>query len=489
MHGYFNYHSVDDEKRKLQIHVHTLQRSLAAQRKKREEAEDQLHELEKENKKQYQHIVELEKELEKIKRQRDMYKDMLFKKNVNHTTEEVSDTELLLQTPTKKRGGQYGHKGHGRLLPLQINSYKRVYTRTCPDCHIKLKRSVACLTHTVEDIPAPFVTQPIVTQYKVERQWCGNCKKEVTAKPLEVIPGSRLGINLVTYIMLLKYGAKVPLEAIVLLLHNQYGLTISKGGIVQILHRTKQWLGPQYQRLREEIQMAPVVHADETGWRVEGINKWIWAFLSKDTVCYQVEESRGKGVPQDFFKDSNPHAVLVRDDYAAYQSIPRTQQSCWAHMLRKSHEAVEQPSSSKEMKALHEKLKAIYEILDTVTKKPFSQKYRQTIYDSTLRDLRLIIRTHYQSEDAIKIQTRVRNQNKNLLTALLYQDVPLTNNHAERTIRPLVVTRKISGGSRSPTGAHAHMTNMSIFQTIRLKNQPLVPTLKEQLLHGVFGNN
>lgn len=489
MHGYFNYHSVDDEKRKLQIHVHTLQRSLAAQRKKREEAEDQLHELEKENKKQYQHIVELEKELEEIKRQRNMYKDMLFKKNVNHTTEEVSDTELLLQTPAKKRGGQYGHKGHGRLLPLQINSYKRVYTKTCPDCHTKLKRSVTCLTHTVEDVPEPHQIKPIVTQYHVERQWCGNCKKEVTVRPREVIPGSKLGINLVTHIMLLKYGAKVPLDAVVLLLENQYGIHISKGGIVQILQRAREWLGPQYQKLKTEMRGSPVVHADETGWRVEGINKWIWAFLSKDTVCYQVEESRGKRVPQEFFKNSNPHAVLVRDDYAAYQAIDLPQQSCWAHMLRKSHEAVEQPSSSKEMKALHEKLKAIYEMLDTVTKKPFSKKYRQTIYDSTLRGLRLIIRTHYQSEDVIKIQTRVRNQNKNLLTALLYKDVPLTNNHAERNIRPLVVTRKISGGSRSPYGAQTHMVNMSIFQTIKLKNQPLVPTLKEHLLHGVFGNN
>ena len=114
---------------------------------------------------------------------------------------------------------------------------------------------------------------------------------------------------------------------------------------------------------------------------------------------------------------------------------------------------------------------------------------RKEIYAQVQSDIRAIIRSKYRHADALRIQVRVRNQNKNLLTALLYKGIPLTNNHAERNIRPLVVTRKISGGSRSPYGARTHMVNMSIFQTIKLKNQPLIPTLKEHLLHGVFGNN
>ena len=83
MHGYFNYHSTDDEKRKLRIHVHTLQRSLAVQKQKRDNAEKEIQtwkrkyeELEKINGK-------LKKENEEIKRQRDLYKNMLFKKNVS----------------------------------------------------------------------------------------------------------------------------------------------------------------------------------------------------------------------------------------------------------------------------------------------------------------------------------------------------------------------------------------------------------------------
>lgn len=486
MHGYFNYNSLDNEKRYLRIQVDKLRRAAASHKQKREGAEDQVRELEKENKQKKQRIGELERELEEIKRQRDMYKNMVFKKNV--LPESSVESPLLTEISQKKRGGQNGHVGHWRSKPVGVDVFKRIYTKTCPTCHTKLQRSKGVTTHTVEDIPAVSQIKSVVTEYSIERQWCSVCRKEVTVKPVEVIPGSTVGINVIVYIMLLKYGAKVPLDAIVLLLHQAYGFKLSKGGIIQILHRTKQWLGTDYERIKQQVRASPVIHADETSWRVCGINKWIWAFLSKDAVCYQVEESRGKGVSQEFFKDSNPHAVLVRDDYAAYQSIPLTQQSCWSHMLRKSHESVEQSGVSREMKILHKKLTRIYDTLVEEVKKPYEASARKSRYGQLLKDIRAIIRTPYKREDAIKIQTRVRNQNKNLLTALLHPEVPLTNNHAERTIRPLVVTRKISGGSRSPAGAHTHMTNMSIFQTIKLKNQPLVPTLKDHILNGVFGN-
>lgn len=487
MHGYYNFNSLDNEKRYLRIQVDKLRRASESHQKKRKKSEDELSELKKEYQKQEELIEQLRKEKEEIKRQRDMYKNMLFKKNI--PIESSPESPLLTHSSQRKKGGQNGHVGHGRTKPLEIDVFKRIYTKSCPTCHTRLQRSASVTTHTVEDIPAISQIKPMVTEYSIERQWCSVCRKEVTANPVEVIPGSKVGINLIVYIMVLKYGAKVPLDAVVLLLHQAYGFELSKGGIIQILHRTKQWLGQDYERIKQRVRASPVIHADETSWRVCGINKWIWAFLSKDVVCYQVEESRGKGVPQEFFKDGNPHAVLVRDDYAAYQSIFLTQQSCWAHMLRKSHEAVEQSGVSREMKVLHKKLTRIYDRLVEEVRKPYERTVRESRYEELLKNIRAIMQTSYGSEDAIKIQTRVRNQNKNLLTALLYQDVPLTNNHAERTIRPLVVTRKISGGSRSSLGAQTHMTNMSIFQTIKLKNQPLVPTLKHQLLTAVFGNN
>lgn len=134
---------------------------------------------------------------------------------------------------------------------------------------------------------------------------------------------------------------------------------------------------------------------------------------------------------------------------------------------------------------LHEQLKTIYQLLDKTVKKPFNPLFRQKIYQQVWQRLKGIINQKYQAKDAKRIQTRIRNQNKNLLTALLFNDVPLTNNLAERIIRHMVVTRKISGGSRTDNGAETHAINMSILQTIKLRNQPLVPTLRQMLLKGL----
>lgn len=92
-----------------------------------------------------------------------------------------------------------------------------------------------------------------------------------------------------------------------------------------------------------------------------------------------------------------------------------------------------------------------------------------------------ITSSSYASKDASKVQTRIKNQHTNLLTALLYPDVPLTNNFAERQIRPIAVTRKISGGSQSRKGATIHAVNMTFMQTIALKGLGYLEELRRAL--------
>lgn len=153
------------------------------------------------------------------------------------------------------------------------------------------------------------------------------------------------------------------------------------------------------------------------------------------------------------------------------------QQSCWAHLLRKSHEASVRPEASAEVKKLHKRLISLFAILAEDVARPFDKKEREDFFTEYWRDLKKIINTTYRCADTIRIQTRIKNQGKNLLTALIYPDVPLTNNIAERAIMPLVLTRKISRGSKTPKGAKTHAINMSIIETIAKRNQPLLDTL------------
>jgi len=468
------------ECRFLRQKVATLERAHLAQKNKADKLEELLRERDKFIRELEREKDALEKLINELKRQREIYKGMVYKPNKNRQEN---------KTITNKRsiGGQKGHPGISRKLPERIDKEFYVFAHSCPTCHTPLTRTKSIYTHAVEDIPASEITKPVTTRYTIERQWCHKCQKEVIVNPTGVIPHSKLGINLIVQILIWKYLCRMPFNIINQTLNVTYGINLSCGTLAKVLSRAKKWFGPQYQELLRQIRASPIKHADETGWRIKGINSWLWAFLTKQEVYYTIEETRGKGVAERIIGSSPPDSILIRDDYRGYEKLDLIHQSCWTHLLRKSHEAAIQPNASLEVRLLHQKLKGIFIELNQLLQKLLTQTERQQLYDHYSRELREIIETKLSSDDTKKIQERIRNQGQNLLTALLYEGVPLTNNLAERMIRPMVVTRKISGGSRTDNGAEIHAINMSIIQTIRLKNQPLIPTLQKYLLRGAFG--
>lgn len=488
--NYFNFNSTDNEKRYLKTSNEQLKRALEKRISNQQELETELKKANKEKQLRQEEIERLKVEMEKLRKERDMYRKMLFKENIKSQSlpgkDQGEQADRFTLPDKSKRGARNGHVGHSRKLPpVDPDLVKRAFLTHCPDCHNPLNRTDSIDTHTVEDIPAPSLTPIQVIKYDKERQWCKTCNKEVVATHPEEIPGVRFGLNLIVYIMVLKYGAKVSLDSISLLLEQNYSLKISKGEIISLLHKTKKWLGNQYEQIKLSVRASPVKHADETGWRVMGINSWIWGFMTSKEVYLSVEESRGKGIPEEILKGSHPDDVLIRDDYGGYAKLPLKHQSCWAHLLRKSHEASIDQDASEEIRSLHQILKELFGLLENAIKQPFNTQERKIIHQQAWSTLEGIISQKYTHDDAKSIQVRIKHQGENLLTAILHDDVPLTNNLAERSLRKIVVIRKMSGGSRSWNGAKTTVVNMSVYQTIQLQNLPLIPTLKEYLLSGI----
>ncbi|MBI4098148.1 MAG: IS66 family transposase [Candidatus Levybacteria bacterium] len=469
------------ENQYLKVHNTRLKEWHLIQKDKADKLEKENSTLKKENRKLKDQVKKVQEELEKIRKQRDTYKGMIFKAKLQQTEKATGVKRQL--------GGQLGHLGVSRNVPVKIDQKVRVFLKSCPNCHNLLKRSDSSKTHTIEDIPNLEQIRTQVTEYRIERQWCNYCHKEVVGKPTMAIPHSRLGLNLIIQILIFKYVCRMSLEVLVETLSQTYGVTISQGGIINILRRTKTHLGKDYGKLLKAIRSSPVKHADETGWRIAGLNGFLWAFLTKAEVYYTIEETRGGGVAKAALEDSSKDDVLVRDDYAGYKNLKMNHQSCWAHLLRKSREEASQPKSSKEVNNLHLTLKNMYQGLLEITNQPFNQDLRQKDYQDYSLKLQQLKGMGFRAKDARRVQTRIQNQGTNLITALLHDGVPLTNNAAERQIRPAVVVRKISGGSRSTQGAETFATNFSVIQTIKVRNQPLIPTLKELILQGAAGKN
>jgi transposase len=479
--------SSDEEKRHLRLKVSSLQKAIEAHRKARKKLEQENRELNKKLEQALKTIKQLMEENDKLQRQRDRFRDMVFKPNNNKTSEEEKEelTDKPLPKKKRKRGGQKGHKGTGRKKPEHIDDFVRVFLSHCPDCSTEVARSHTIETHIVEDIPPFEECHSKVVRYETEVQWCPKCKKIIKGKALGVIPGSRLGINILLYVLFHKYLSRCSWESIEKNLQLFYGVKVSRGALVAMMHRVRKWLGPKYKNLLETIRSSPVKHADETSWRKEKLSYWVWGFFTNSCAYYTITESRGKGIPQEILAGSHPKDVLVRDDYGSYNKIPLKHQSCWAHLLRKSHEEAVHPKASLEVKELHETLKDMFNDIEKIIKRPFDYRERKIEYKHYSKKIQSIIITKYKEEDSKRIQTRIRNQNKNLITALLYKNVPLTNNLAERQIRPLAVIRKISGESKSDNGTLTTAVIMSVLQTLRLQKKNLVKSIKESILSSL----
>ena len=151
----------------------------------------------------------------------------------------------------------------------------------------------------------------------------------------------RLGVNGLSRIATLREEGRLPIRSIQWYLRTVHQLRLSVGAIVSPIHQTAQQAQPAVAAMVDRIRASPVVHADETGWRQNGNNGYVWTF-STPTERYFLRRGRGKAVVDEALGESFS-GVLVSDFYAAYHHYDGPKQRCWAHLLRDIHDQRTRP--------------------------------------------------------------------------------------------------------------------------------------------------
>ena len=151
-----------------------------------------------------------------------------------------------------------------------------------------------------------------------------------------VLGKQRLGINLLSLIAALREEGRLPFRVIRWYLDTVHGLRLSVGAIVAATQRVAQKAQGVMTDTRERIRGSPVVHADETGWREDGHNGYVWTFSTPD-LRYFLRRGRSKAVVDEALGQEFA-GVLVSDCYAAYHHYDGPKQRCWAHLLRDIHD-------------------------------------------------------------------------------------------------------------------------------------------------------
>jgi transposase len=336
----------------------------------------------------------------------------------------------------------------------------------CPGCHTPLQGGEVVRRRQVLHLPRVPVQ---VIEHVVRRRICPRCNQAVTPTldlSDQVVGQHRVSSETIAYIASLHTIGRLPLRTIQWLLETVHGLHLGLGTLVGLLRTVARRAEPVLAELRAQVRGSPVIHADETGWRENGVNGWLWTFSTPELRYFHYERSRAGTVVQEVL-GADYRGTLVSDFYSAYNSHVGSHQRCWVHLLRDIHDLCtthpEDTALAAWAQAVHDlylEAKVAANHADWTTRVAARARFETALFACCRPGLepetRLPQRTLCQRIDRFLAE---------LFPFVIYPAVPADNNLAERSLRPLVVARKISGGTRSPQGSRVRMALASLFGT------------------------
>jgi hypothetical protein len=291
-----------------------------------------------------------------------------------------------------------------------------------------------------------------------------------------------LGINALATAMVLRIVYRLPFRQISGVFAQLPELSVSPGGITRQVQRVAKWFDQDYEKLLLQMRCAPIVHADETGWRVDGRNGQLWTITTPDKTLYHVDKSRGGKVIERLLGKAFG-GTLVSDFYSAYSKMPCKKQKCLAHLLRELAESAEKSPAFAattffaHCKQLIKRMLRLKQQWETLEDKQYDARVRRLEMQ-----LHQLASGDYEEPNAKRIAKRLLRHESELTAFLHDRDLDATNNAAERALRPAVVMRKITGGSRSKKGAKAWATLASLMKTATQQNRKLLDTVRSMLV-------
>jgi len=376
----------------------------------------------------------------------------------------------------KRPGRKKDHPGVARSRPEKVDDYQEHTLTCCPHCQTPVKKPIKVYRRYIEDLPP--IEAPKVTEHTVHGYWCSQCKKTVFPTITEALPNANIGLRVLVFTAWLHYLVGVSVNNLVKMLAVFSSFTISAGGLTQAWKNLAALLEPLYNDLGQKIAQSALLHADETGWRLNGSTFWLWCFATKESCYYLITKSRGSPVLKKFF-GTLFHGILICDFWGAYNKIEAlAKQRCLYHLFTELAK-VDKHNATPDWRAFRKKLSRLLKdavrLLDK--KKQMDvigyDRLKQYLYNR----LDQLFCASYQDKDAQRLIKRLRRHQNELFTFLEYDQVSPYNNHAEQQMRKPVLTRKVSQQNRSDQGAKTQAILMSLFRTAELQGQNPIETV------------
>ena len=394
-----------------------------------------------------------------------------------------SNTPAAESHPRKKRA-----HNHARRCESEPDVTLEHAEETCPECGQRLTGGWEAWSRETLLFPAHLVQ--VVRHVSIARR-CGVCGAVVTGHPDPVehklVGQHRVdarGMSLIAYLHIV---CRLPLRVLQQLLKLQLAVCLSLGGLRYILDDIAQRGSADYDQLREEIRRSAAVHQDETGWRENGNNGYVWAAVTDAVRYFERHGTRSGTVPKEMLGEEFC-GVVVCDGYAGYDGLDCQLQRCWTHLLRKGHELkIRSPDAEDahvwvdEIKAIYQDAKALMASADAARWTEATREGYRLVYQARLLAHVTPTETITLPDQARLAKFLTRHINE-LFVFVQYPEVASENNPAERAIRPLVIARKVCGGTRSKNGSDTKMILMSLLYTAQARDLDPIAAVEQMLL-------
>ena len=376
------------------------------------------------------------------------------------------------QKPKTKSGQKKGHKGISRISPTEIHKFVEYEPNCCKHCGSDKIKEIKQRTKVISDLEF----QVINSKETYHDMKCSNCNKITKPQSIHGTSKSPYGKTIQTLIGYLRSVCGDTLRPIENLFRDFFKFEISDSSISNNEIRVSKESLDIYNQYLEKVKSSKFSHKDETSYRINGKTNWIWVYDSKDYVFYRMAESRGmKVVNSDF--GLNQKQISINDCYGAYNRF-ENQQICWAHLLREAKFHSEKENVSLNEKIFYEKLKKIYfdAVEFSIGDPPIEVRNdKRTKFEIELTNLMLSL--NLKSEFLKRICKRLSNKLTHCFLFVEVEGLPSTNNQAERSIRPFVIHRKASFGSKSWSGAEAKVILKTIYENAKRQGIKLMHAL------------
>jgi len=433
----------------------------------------EIYQLKRKTEKQARHIADLQKKLNATPR---TINEAPFGSSTSSSRVAIKPGSAE-EKRQRTGGATVGHAGHGRNVCAHPDVTEQIAAPCqCPNCGGTVQPEDV-RERTVQDIvPQRTVNRRIL----VQTGCCTTCGKTVEATVPGVFRRAKYSNSLLATVACQHYMGGRTQGDVCAAAH------IGLGAFNHAMQALAERLMPCMTPLRELFLLDPVRFGDETSWREDGANRYTWLLSTRSVSLFLVGRSRATAVPMELFEALEREArtaagVLVVDRYVVYGKLPVALQYCYAHLLRDVQKLQAQFPDCDEVKRFCRLLGRLLARAMGLRKRKISDRRYYQAAGLIGRRIADTCATEARHAGIQAIQDIFRQNPHRLYHWVRDRRVPPENNYSERSLRPLVIARKLSFGSQSARGSKTRETIMSVLHSLAKQGHDPAARLTEAL--------